>query len=248
MKEKLLKEKGAVKVWVIVLVIVLCLAIAGGIFAYVKINADKEEDDDSKSTSQSKEKKNSDKDDDEDKDSKKDEDEDEDDDEDEDEKDSKKDSKNDSKTSSKERHFTAKLDSSMLGEEGMEWSLDVYGSDKDISKLVITFDLKEAAKKQYETVKDQYATYDEFIKDLHKTMEESFSGLEESFASSAGIDSEDISGNFKWKNDEVLEFTIDFSKIKFDDLDMELNESGSVIESLVEHLEDEANVTMKEVK
>ena len=226
MKNKLLKENGAVKVWVIVLVLALCLAIGGAIFAYVKINEDKDEEDD----------------DDED-----DEDVDEDEDDDEDEVD-KKDSKKSDKKSSKERKFTAELDSSILGVEGMEWSMDIIGSDDAISKLVITIDMEDAAKDMYEEMKDEYDSYDDFLDFLHEQMESSLDGFEESFTSSAGISSSDIKGSTKWTDDEVLEMTIDMSKVDFSKADLDLNESGSVIETLVEYLEDEANVTFKEVK
>ena len=248
MKEKLLKEKGAVKIWVIVLVIVLCLAAAGGIFAYVKINADKD-DDDSKSTSQKKEDKEKNKEDEEDDDenitnsSKKDKDEDKDDDDDDDE-----DSTKDTKKSSKERHFRGELDSSVTGTEGMDWTMDIYGTDEALSKLTLTIDMEDAAKEMYELLEDQYEKYDDFIKYLHDEMEDSLEGFEESFASSAGIDSKDVKGSIKWKKDEVLEMTLDFSKVDFSEMEMELNESGSVIESIVEALEDEENMKLKEVK
>lgn len=242
MKEKLLKEKGAVKVWVIVLVIVLCLAVAGGIFAYVKINEDKNED---KSTSQKKEDKESKKEnsDDDDKDDKNDLDE-EDDDDDDDEKDSKK----TTKKTSKERHFAGDLDSSLLGVEGMEWSMDLYGTDDALTKLILTIDMEDAAKDMYKTLEGEYDNYNDFIEYLHENMEKSLDGFEESFAEGAGIDAADVKGSFKWKNDEVLEMTLDFSMVDFSEMDMELNDSGSVIESLVEYLEDEEGMTLKEVK
>ena len=244
MKEKIKKKKGAVKMWVIVLVIVLCLVAAGGIFAYVKINQDKEEKD-SKSTSQKKEDKEKDnenttntskKD-------KKDE-KDDDDDEDEDEEDSKK----ETKKNSKERHFSGELDGSELGTEGMKWTMDIYGTDEELSKLTLTIDMEDAAKEMYEMLKDQYEKYDDFVKYLHDEMEKSLEGFEESFASSSGIDADDITGKVNWKKDEVLEMTLDFSKVDFSKLDMNLDESGSVIESVVNALGEEQNMKLKEVK
>ena len=195
MNKKFLNEKGAVKVWVIVLVIILFLAVAGGIFAVVKITGDKKDDDEG--TSQSSEKKNKksdDKDDDDDKDK-----DDKDEKDEEDSKDSKnskdsKDSKDSKKSSKSERHFQGEVDmSGTAGLEGTEWTMDLYGTDETISKLVLTIDMEELIKKTYETVKDSYS-YDQFIDLMQSTMEKSVDGFEESFTSSLGASKANVEG------------------------------------------------------
>lgn len=236
MKEKLLKEKGAVKVWVIVLVIVLCLAIAGGIFAYIKINEDK--DDDSTSTSQSKENKKKSKDADED------EDEDEDVDIDQDEDDD--DTKTSKNKSSKERHFSGNIDmDEIIGTTGTKWTMDVYGTDEAISKIVITIDMEDYLEEMYEEYGGQYDDYDEFIEEVQEEFEDEMDGLGESLVEGIGVDADDVKLSIDWVKDEVLEINIDFSKVDFSELDIEDDES--VIEAMVEALEEEG-VKLKEVK
>lgn len=251
MNKKFLNEKGAVKVWVIVLVIILFLAVAGGIFAVVKITGDKKDDDEG--TSQSSEKKNKksdDKDDDDDKDKDDKDEKDEKDSKDSKDKDDKKDENDkDSKKSSKaERHFKGDLDmSETAGLEGTEWTMDLYGTDETISKLVLTIDMEELIKKTYETVKDSYS-YDQFIDLMQSTMEKSVDGFEESFTSSLGASKANVEGKVKWVSDEILELTISLDGLTPEDLDIDLDDDDSVIEAVVKELEDSADVKLKEVK
>ena len=249
MNKKFLNEKGAVKVWVIVLVIVFCLAVAGGIFAVVKITGDKKDDDEGTSQSSEKKEKKSDEKDDEDKKDKDDKDEkdDKDDKDDEDDKEDK-DDKGSKKSNKGERHFKGDVDmSETAGLEGTEWTLDLYGTDETVSKLVLTIDMEELIKKTYETVKDSY-DYDDFIELMQSTMEQSVDGFEDSFTDSLGASSAEVEGKTKWISDEVLELTISFNGVTAEDLSLDIDDGDSVIEAVVKELEDTADMKLKEVK
>lgn len=242
MKEKLLKEKGAVKAWIIILVIVLCLAVAGGIFAYLKINEDKEDDEDSKSTSQKKEDKQSKKDKDDDDDDEKD---DMDDDDEKDEKEDKKESKKSSKKSTSERHFTGTVNmDEIINMKGTEWTIDVYGNDERLNKIVFTVDMEDLLDTLYKQQKDSYDDYDDFIEEVQDSFDEPISKLGESFAESSGLDESDIKTKAKWITDEIIEMTVDCSMADFSEANID---GDNVIETVIEKLE-EHGAKMKEVK
>jgi HSP20 family molecular chaperone IbpA len=137
--------------------------------------------------------------------------------------------------------------SETAGLDGTDWTMDIYGTDEKLTKLVLTIDMEELIKNTYETVKDVY-DYDDFIELMKSTMEESVDGFEESFTSELGASNVEAEGKVNWISDEVLELTISLTGATAEELELDLDEDDSVIEAAVEELEESMNTTFKEVK
>ena len=231
MKEKLLKEKGSAKVYIIIIVILAALCIALGAFAVINLN--KEEDDDEKTSKKNEtntvqSENNVD-------DEKEDEDEDEDDEED----------------SSKTIKYTGVLDMTEIMETDeladTTWTLSLEGNDDSIQEMIITAELEKYFKETYETAggKDSGYTYSEYVETIQNILGDSMESVGTQMATGLGVSSSDVDTTSKWIDDETLEIRIDLSKVDRDTYDVDKSES--VIETVVEELKD-AGVTMKKSK
>ena len=107
--------------------------------------------------------------------------------------------------------------------------------------------MEDLIKETYESVKDVY-DYEDFIDLMKSTMEESVDGFEDSFTSELGASSVEAEGKVKWLSDEVLELTVSFNGATAEDLEIDLEEGDSLIETVVEELKDSADMELKEVK
>lgn len=230
MKEKLLKEKGAAKAYIIVIVILVVLCIGLGVFAVINLN--KDEDDDEKTskknetnTTQSENNVNED--------VKKDDDEEDDDD------------------SSKTVKYTGVLDmTEIMGTDELAdttWTLSLEGDDDSIQEMVITAELETYLKETYDAAGGENSgyTYDEYIEEIQKLLGDSLESVGTQMATGLGVSSSDIDTVSKWIDDETLEIRIDLSKVDRDSYNVDKSES--VIETAVEELKD-AGVTMKKSK
>ncbi|MGN1330896.1 MAG: hypothetical protein ACI4VN_06180 [Clostridia bacterium] len=229
MKEKLLKEKGSAKVYIIIIVILVVLCIALGAFAVINLN--KEEDDDEKTSKKNEtntvqSENNVD-------DEKEDEDED------------------DEEDSSKTIKYTGVLDMTEIMETDeladTTWTLSLEGNDDSIQEMIITAELEKYFKETYETAggKDSGYTYSEYVETIQNILGDSMESVGTQMATGLGVSSSDVDTTSKWIDDETLEIRIDLSKVDRDTYDVDKSES--VIETVVEELKD-AGVTMKKSK
>lgn len=229
MKEKLLKEKGSAKVYIIIIVILVVLCIALGAFAVINLN--KEEDDDEKTSKKNEtntvqSENNVD-------DEKEDEDED------------------DEENSSKTIKYTGVLDmTEIMGTDELAdttWTLSLEGNDDSIQEMIITAELEKYFKETYETAggEDSGYTYSEYVETIQNILGDSMESVGTQMATGLGVSSSDVDTTSKWIDDETLEIRIDLSKVDRDTYDVDKSES--VIETVVEELKD-AGVTMKKSK
>lgn len=229
MKEKLLKEKGAAKAYIIVIVILVVLCIGLGVFAVINLN--KDEDDDEKTskknetnTTQSENKV---------------------------DEDVKKDDDDEDEDSSKTVKYTGVLDmTEIMGTDELAdttWTLSLEGDDDSIQEMVITAELETYLKETYDAAGGENSgyTYDEYIEEIQKLLGDSLESVGTQMATGLGVSSSDIDTVSKWIDDETLEIRIDLSKVDRDSYNVDKSES--VIETAVEELKD-AGVTMKKSK
>lgn len=228
MKEKMLREKGGAKVYIIVIVVLVILCAAVGIFAVVNMNKDKDDDEKTSKKNETNTSKSADEDkDDEDKDEDKDRD---DEDEDDDDKDGL-------------VKYSGKLDiAKMMGTDDLKdtvWTMSVEGNDDMISKLIIKAELENYLKESYQTAGGSSTgyTYEEFIEAVQDTLDSQMGTMGTQFTSGLGVSEDDITTNVDWITDETLEIEVDLSKVKRSEYDIEDDES--LIDYFVESMEDE---------
>ncbi|MBP3463315.1 MAG: hypothetical protein J6K45_02400 [Clostridia bacterium] len=228
MKEKLLKEKGSAKVYIIIIVILVALCIALGAFAVINLN--KEEDDDEKTSKKNEtntvqSENNVD--------------------------DEKEDEDEDDEDSSKTIKYTGVLDmTEIMGTDELAdttWTLFLEGNDDSIQEMIITAELEKYFKETYETAggEDSGYTYSEYVETIQNILGDSMESVGTQMATGLGVSSSDVDTTSKWIDDETLEIRIDLSKVDRDTYDVDKSES--IIETVVEELKD-AGVTMKKSK
>jgi len=224
-KEKLLKEKGGAKVYIIIIVLLVVLCVGLGAFAVIKMNQDKEDDDEKTSkknevsTSQSKNETDE-------KENKVNEDDDDDDDE------------------KGPVTYSGILDmTELMGSDELKdttWTLSLVGDDDSIEKMVIKAELEKFLKDTFESAGGENSgfTYDQFIDEMKKQLNDTSMGsIGKELASEIGADEEDVDVSVNWVDDETMEIEIDLSSISKEDFD--IDEDESAIESIVKALEDE---------
>lgn len=231
MKEKMLREKGGAKVYIIVIVILVVLCAAVGIFAVVNMNKDKEDDEKTSKKNETNTSKSTDED---------------------EEDDDKKENKDKDKDDDKDGlvKYTGELDVSKM--EGMEafenttWNMSVEGNDDMISKLTMEIDMGEYLKSVYDAAggSETGYTYEEYLKEVKKGFDSEMGTLGSEFTSGLGISEDDISVEVNWVEDEVIEIEIDLSKVEKSEYDIEDDES--LIDYVVEYMEDEGMKMTKE--
>ena len=232
MKEKLLKEKGGAKVYIIIIAVLVILCVAVGAFAVINMNKDKDDEKTSKKNETNTSKSND------------------------DEKEDKKNNKNESKDNnddedddeeeSKATKYSGTIDTDEL--KDTTWTLTVEGDDDTISKMVIKAELAKYFKKTFEDAvgtSDAY-TYEEFVELIHQQLDSTMGSLGTEMASELGVADSKITSNVNWVDDETLEIEIDLSKTKRSDY-KGVEDDDSVIEFFVESLK-EQDIDMKKSK
>lgn len=227
MKEKMLKENGGTKVYVIIIVVLVILcAVLGAFCVYNVVTKDDESDDNNTSkknetnTVQSENKTNKDK---------------EDDDEDENE------------TVTYEGDITDFMIEQTESLKGTEWMLSVTGDNEKLDGMVMTIKLKDYLEAIYEEAggEDTGYTYEEYLEVVQTSLDESFESFGELMAEEIGVDSLDVETKVKWLEDETIEVTVDFSNVDLSEYTIDDDES--VIETVVESFESQG-ATLKKVK
>lgn len=238
MKEKLLKEKGGAKVYIIIIAVLVILCVAVGAFAVINMNKDKDDEKTSKKNETNTSKSND------------------------DEKEDKKNNKNESKDNnddedddeeeSKATKYSGTIDmTKLMGTDELKdttWTLTVEGDDDTISKMVIKAELAKYFKKTFEDAvgtSDAY-TYEEFVELIHQQLDSTMGSLGTEMASELGVADSKITSNVNWVDDETLEIEIDLSKTKRSDY-KGVEDDDSVIEFFVESLK-EQDIDMKKSK
>lgn len=239
MKEKLLKEKGGTKVYIIIIAVLVILCVAVGAFAVINMNKDK--DDDEKTSKKNETNTSKSKDEDKDKDSDEEENRTSDDDDDED----------DEKDSGVQKYSGILDMTKLMGTDELKdtvWTLAVEGDDDTISKMVITAELEKYFKKTFEDAvgTSNAYTYDEFVDLIHTQLDSTMGSLGTEMASDLGVAESKISTNVDWVDDETLEIEIDLSKTKRSDY-KGIDDEDSVIEFVVDSLKDQ-DIDMKKSK
>lgn len=237
MKEKLLKEKGGVKVYVIIIAVLVVLCAAVGAFAVINMNKDKEDEKTSKKneTSTSKTK-----------------DEDKDDDKNNTENKANDDDDDDEDDEKGTQKYSGTIDMpKLMGSDELKdtvWTLEVEGDDDTISKMVITAELEKYFKQTFEDAvgTSNAYTYDEFVDLIHDQLDSTMGSLGTEMASDLGVSASKISTDVSWVDDETLQIEIDLSKTKKSDY-AGVDDDESVIEFVVESLKDQ-DIDMKKSK
>ena len=230
MKEKMLREKGGAKVYVIVIVVLVVLCLAVGAFAVINMNKDKEDD----KKASKKNETNTSKIEDEEKNETKDKDRDDDDD-DEDSKDG-------------VVKYSGELDMAKLsGQDELKdtvWTMSVEGNDDMISRLVIKAELGKYLKDSFDAAggDDSGYTYKEFLEVVQKALDSEMELVGTQFATGLGVSEDDVKTTTNWEDDETLEIEVNLSKIKKSEYDVDDDES--LIEYVVDSMKEEG-VKMK---
>ncbi len=233
MKEKLLKEKGGAKVYIIIIVLLVILCVGLGAFGLIKMNEDKEDDDEKTSkknevsTSQTENKT--------------------------DEKENKVDEDDDDEEEEKGPvTYSGTLDmTELMGSDELKdttWTLSIVGDDDSLEKMLITAELEKFLKDTYESAGGSTSgvSYDEFIDEMKKQLDDNSMGsIGKELATEIGANEEDVEVTVNWIDDGTIEIEIDLSSISKEDFD--IGEDESAIESIVKALEDEG-IKMKKSK
>lgn len=237
MKEKMLKEKGGAKVYIIIIAVLVILCAAVGVFAVINMNKDKDEEEKTSKKNETNTSKTVD--DDEDKDDKK---------------------GSDNKTSDDEEDddndgvikYSGVIDMpKIMGTDELKdtvWTLTVEGNDDTLSKMVITAELEKYFKQTFEDAvgdSDAYS-YEEFVDLIHTQLDSTMGSIGTEMASDLGISASKVTSNVSWVDDETLEIEIDLSKTKKSDY-KGIDDDESVIEFVVESLKDQ-DIEMKKSK
>jgi len=233
-KEKLLKEKGGAKVYIIIIVLLVILCVGLGAFALIKMNEDKEDDDEKTSkknevsTSQTENKT--------------------------DEKENKvdEDDKDDEEEKKGPVTYSGTLDmTELMGSDELKdttWTLSIVGDDDSLEKMVIKAELEKFLKDTYESAGGSTSgvSYDEFIDEMKKQLDDNSMGsIGKELATEIGANEEDVDVSVNWIDDGTIEIEIDLSSISKEDFDIDKDESA--IDSIVKALEDEG-IKMKKSK
>lgn len=228
MKEKMLREKGGAKVYVIVIVVLVVLCLAVGAFAVINMNKDKEDD----KKASKKNETNTSKIEDEEKNETKDKDGDDDDDDSED----------------GVVKYSGELDMAKLsGQDELKdtvWTMSVEGNDDMISRLVIKAELGKYLKDSFDAAggDDSGYTYKEFLEVVQKALDSEMELVGTQFATGLGVSEDDVKTTTNWADDETLEIEVNLSKIKKSEYDVDDDES--LIEYVVDSMKEEG-VKMK---
>ncbi len=229
MKEKMLREKGGAKVYIIVIVVLVALCAAVGIFAVVNMNKDKEDDEKTSKKNETNTSKSAD----------------------EDEEDDKKENKDkDEEDDDKDGlvKYSGTLDmTSLMGTDELKdtvWTISVEGNEDMLSKLSIKAELEKYLQDSYDTAGGSNTgyTYDEFLKEIHKTLDSSMGTMGTQFTTGLGVSKEDVTTKVDWVDDETMEIEVDLSKIAKSEYDVEDDES--LIDYVIDSFKEEG-VKMK---
>lgn len=208
----MLREKGGAKVYIIVIVVLVALCAAVGIFAVVNMNKDKEDDEKTSKKNETNTSKSAD----------------------EDEEDDKKENKDkDEEDDDKDGlvKYSGTLDmTSLMGTDELKdtvWTISVEGNEDMLSKLSIKAELEKYLQDSYDTAGGSNTgyTYDEFLKEIHKTLDSSMGTMGTQFTTGLGVSKEDVTTKVDWVDDETMEIEVDLSKIAKSEYDVEDDES-----------------------
>ncbi len=113
-----------------------------------------------------------------------------------------------------------------------------------LSKLSIKAELEKYLQDSYDTAGGSNTgyTYDEFLKEIHKTLDSSMGTMGTQFTTGLGVSKEDVTTKVDWVDDETMEIEVDLSKIAKSEYDVEDDES--LIDYVIDSFKEEG-VKMK---